>query len=81
MSEKLLGRNCSWCSWATPSETRHNLELCHSCAEHFDDGATNERERIIAILERDADEWYRLGNRHTGNAIKLAIWLIKGENE
>lgn len=44
-------------------------------------GVTQERERIIAILERDADEWYRLGNRHTGNAIKLAIWLIKGENE
>jgi len=44
-------------------------------------GTLDERERIIAILERDADEWYRLGNRHTGNAIKLAIWLIKGEDE
>jgi hypothetical protein len=43
------------------------------------EGKKNEQERIIAILERDADEWYRLGNRHTGNAIKLAIWLIKGE--
>jgi len=51
MSEKLLGRNCSWCSWATPSETRRNLDLCDSCAEHFDDGATNERERIVALLE------------------------------
>ncbi len=44
-------------------------------------GASQERERIIAILERDADEWYRLGNKHTRNAIKLAIWLIKGENK
>jgi phage gp46-like protein len=43
-------------------------------------GASQERERIIAILERDADEWYRLGNKHTRNAIKLAIWLIKGES-
>ena len=44
-------------------------------------GEKQERERIIAILERDADEWYRLGNKHTGDAIKLAIWLIKGEND
>ena len=48
--------------------------------EHYVAGREDERERIIAILERDADEWYRLGNKHTGNAIKLAIWLIKGES-
>ena len=53
---------------------RRNLDVLIQAA------ITQERERIIAILERDADEWYRLGNKHTRNAIKLAIWLIKGES-
>lgn len=85
MSEKLLGRNCSWCSWATPSKTRRNLELCDSCSEHFDEGATNERERIIALLEHE--RYYTNGDDQfeTAHSVPCVtcknIALIKGENE
>lgn len=48
---------------------------------NFQLGRDYEQKRIIALLKEDAEEWYALGNKHTGNAIKLAIWLIKGENE
>lgn len=76
MADNLLGRNCSWCDWATPSEIRGSFELCENCVEQFDEVVTTERERIIAILETEATI-YADGLLDPAEVIAL----IKGEHK